>query len=139
VQCAFPAWVRTCPNCKILLVKELPLIAETADNPLYEDLVSMVKKNGGRLQIELTTTDVGKMKKEDALTVRSRRGEPLSVANAAVEDETGRVILVLWNEQIKRVTADDNIRVENGYVTSYRGITQLNVGRAGWLILLMQY
>jgi hypothetical protein len=75
--------------------------------------------------------------KEDLRMVRSRRGEPLSVANAAVEDETGRVILVLWNEQIRWVTVDDNIRVENGYVNSYRGIIQLNVGRVGRLILLI--
>ena len=77
------------------------------------------------------------LEKEDARTVRSRRGEPLNVANAAVEDETGRVILVLWNEQIRWVAVDDNIRVENGYINSYRGITQLNVGRIGRLILLI--
>ncbi|MBU7044972.1 MAG: hypothetical protein HXS54_00930, partial [Theionarchaea archaeon] len=63
-RCAFPAWVRTCPNCKILLIEELPITSETRDNPLsYEDLINMVKKNGGRLQIELTTTDVGMEKK----------------------------------------------------------------------------
>jgi GNAT superfamily N-acetyltransferase len=77
------------------------------------------------------------LEKEDARTVRSRRGEPLSVANAAVEDGTGRIILVLWNEQIRWVAVDDNIRVENGYINSYRGITQLNVGRIGRLILLI--
>ena len=63
-RCAFPAWVRTCPNCKTLLIEELPITSETKDNPLsYENLINMVKKNGGRLQIELTTTDVGMEKK----------------------------------------------------------------------------
>ncbi len=68
--------------------------------------------------------------------VRSRRGEPLSVANAAMKDETGRVVLVLWNEQIKWVTVGDKVRVENGYITAYRGVNQLNVGRIGRLIIL---
>jgi replication factor A1 len=45
--------------------------------------------------------------------------------------------LVLWNEQIKKVKVGDRIRIENGYVSSYRGITQLNVGRGGRLIHLL--
>ena len=104
-----------------------------AVNPDYELLKIKALRDGMK-----NVTIEGKIReKEDARTVRSRRGEPLSVANAAVEDETGRVILVLWNEQIRWVTVDDNIRVENGYVNSFRGITQLNVGRIGRLIVLI--
>jgi GNAT superfamily N-acetyltransferase len=76
--------------------------------------------------------------KSFARTVRSRRrGENLFVANAAIEDETGRVILVLWNDQIKQTSVGNRVRVEFGYVSSYRGITQLNVGRGGRLIQLI--
>jgi GNAT superfamily N-acetyltransferase len=68
---------------------------------------------------------------------RRRRWETLSVANAGFGDDSGRVVLVLWNEQIRRVSVGDRLRVEYGYVGSYRGITQLNVGRAGRLIHLI--
>lgn len=68
---------------------------------------------------------------------RRRRWETLSVANAGFGDESGRIVLVLWNEQIKRVKVDDNVRVENGYVSSFRGVKQLNVGFAGKLIHLL--
>lgn len=68
---------------------------------------------------------------------RRRRWETLSVADAGFVDETGRVVLTLWNEQIKQVSVSDKIRVENGYVGSYRGITQLSVGRSGRLIKLI--
>ena len=39
----------------------------------------------------------------------------------------------LWNEQIDQVKVNSNVKIENGYVTSFRGETQLNVGRYGKL------
>jgi ribosomal protein S18 acetylase RimI-like enzyme len=79
------------------------------------------------------------LEKGIARQVRSkrRRWETLTVANAAIGDASGRVVLVLWNEQIRQVKEGGRVRVENGYVSSYRGITQLNVGRAGRLIILI--
>ncbi len=68
---------------------------------------------------------------------RRRRGQTLSVANAGFGDDSGRIVLVLWNEQIKQVKVGDRVRIENGYVSSYRGIKQLNVGRGGRLIHLI--
>ena len=79
------------------------------------------------------------LEKGMARSVRSkrRRWETLTVANAAIGDASGRVVLVLWNEQIRQVKEGDRVRVENGYVSSYRGITQLNVSRAGKRIILI--
>jgi len=68
---------------------------------------------------------------------RRRRWQTLSVANAGFGDDSGRIVLVLWNEQIKKVKVGDKVRIENGYVSSYRGINQLNVGMAGRLIHLI--
>ena len=39
----------------------------------------------------------------------------------------------LWNEQIDTVKAGSRIKIENGYVTSFKGEIQLNVGRFGKL------
>jgi len=70
--------------------------------------------------------------------VRSRKtGEPLRVAEAAISDETGSIKLVLWNDQTRQVEANEKIRIENGYVTSFRGEKQLNVGRYGTLVILL--
>jgi GNAT superfamily N-acetyltransferase len=75
------------------------------------------------------------LEKAMARTVRGRRrGETLSVAEAGFGDGTGRVVLTLWNEQIKHVRVGDHVLVENGYVSSYRGIKQLNVGRYGRIV-----
>lgn len=58
------------------------------------------------------------------------------VADATIDDGTGTIKLTLWNDQIEQVNVNDNIKVENGYVTSFRGEIQLNVGRYGKLTIL---
>lgn len=65
--------------------------------------------------------------------VTTRAGEQSRVATADVTDDSGTVKLTLWNEQIDQVKVNSNVTVENGYVTSFRGETQLNVGRYGKL------
>jgi len=66
--------------------------------------------------------------------VRSRYGnETFRVATATISDETGTIKLSLWNEQIDKVNVDDTVSVENGYVKSFRGEIQLNVGKYGRL------
>jgi len=75
--------------------------------------------------------------KAPARAVRGRRpGETLSVTEVGLVDETGRVVLTLWNSQIKLVQVGDRLRVENGYVGGYRGITQLSAGKTGRIIKL---
>jgi GNAT superfamily N-acetyltransferase len=70
-------------------------------------------------------------------SVRSKKtGGELTVANAALEDPTGRVIMVLWDKQFEVVKVGARLRVEKGYINSFGGIKQLNVG-FGRLILLL--
>lgn len=66
--------------------------------------------------------------------VQSRySGQTFRVADATIGDETGTIKLVLWNEQIGQVNVNDNISIANGYVKSFRGEIQLNVGKYGKL------
>jgi len=58
---------------------------------------------------------------------------PGQVATATLEDESGTVKVTLWNENISKVAANDSVQIENGYVDSYRGEVQLQVGRYGKL------
>lgn len=63
-RCEFPEWIRKCPLCKIPLVHAAPPDPESMSKTIsYEALVEIVKKNGGKLKINVLTTHVGKNKR----------------------------------------------------------------------------
>ncbi|MEM2099019.1 MAG: OB-fold nucleic acid binding domain-containing protein [Candidatus Bathyarchaeia archaeon] len=85
-----------------------------------------------RVNIEATVTEKGNPRQ-----VMSRfKDETYTVADAVITDETGSIKLTLWNEQIDQVNVNDRIKIENGYVTSFKGEIQLNVGKFGKLTVL---
>ena len=78
------------------------------------------------------TVEANIVEKGETREVRSRyKDETYMVADAMVADETGSIKLTLWNEQIDQVEVGNKIKIENGYVTSFKGEIQLNVGKFG--------
>jgi replication factor A1 len=67
--------------------------------------------------------------------VQTRYG-PRTVADAIIEDETGQIILSLWEKQISSVAVGDKIRVIGAYVTKFRDKLQLNIPKSGRLEVL---
>ncbi len=63
------------------------------------------------------------------------KDETYKVAEAIISDGTGQIKLTLWNDQIDQVNENNTVKIENGYVTSFRGEIQLNVGRYGKLTI----
>jgi replication factor A1 len=82
-----------------------------------------------RVSVEAKVVDKG-----DPREVKSRfKDETYRIVDAVVADESGSVKLTLWNEQIDQINVGDNIKIENGYVTSFKSEIQLNVGKFGKL------
>ena len=82
-----------------------------------------------RVSVEAKVVEKGNTRE-----VQSRyKDETYKVADAVVADESGSIKLTLWNEQIDQVNVNDNIKIENGYVTSFKGEIQINVGKFGKL------
>jgi len=78
------------------------------------------------------TVEAKVVEKGEPREVRSRyKDETYQVADAVVADETGSIKLTLWNEQIDQVNVGNKVKIENGYVTSFKGEIQLNVGKFG--------
>jgi replication factor A1 len=74
------------------------------------------------------------VEKSDVREVKSKfKDETYRIVDAVVADETGSIKLTLWNDQINLVNVGDNIKIENGYITSFKGEIQLNVGKFGKL------
>ena len=77
------------------------------------------------------------IEKSEAREVRSRyTNETYKVADATIEDETGTITLTLWNEQVMQVNVGDRVKIENGYIKSFRDVLQLNSGKYGSLTVL---
>ncbi len=53
------------------------------------------------------------------------------VADALVGDETGSVLLTLWDNNIDKFNVGDVIEVRNGYTSLFRGSLRLNIGFYG--------
>jgi replication factor A1 len=91
--------------------------------------INELKDGMKRVSVEAKVTE-----KSETREVLSRfKDQTHKVANAIVADETGTIKLTLWNDQINMVNINDTIRIDNGYVTSFRGEIQLNVGKYGTL------
>lgn len=58
---------------------------------------------------------------------------PGQVTQATLADETGQILVTLWNENIGKVTVGSLVTIKNAYSDSYRGVIQLQVGRYGSL------
>ncbi len=67
----------------------------------------------------------------EAKEIPSRFGPSRKVAEATIGDDSGTVVLSLWQDQIGTIAANDTIAIENGYVSLVRGHIRLNVGKYG--------
>jgi len=61
---------------------------------------------------------------------------PARVVDAVLEDDTGEIVLTLWNENVDAVEEGDKVKIVNGYTSVFRGRLQLNIGRRGSIIVL---
>jgi hypothetical protein len=101
-----------------------------------------VEKNRGSGSLQIKDLRVGMKKvnlKADVLEIArptlvfTRFGNYASVANALIADETGRIKLCLWNEQINSISVGDTVRIGNASTSSFRGERQLRIGKKGTL------
>jgi replication factor A1 len=63
--------------------------------------------------------------------ITTRTGQTRQLSEAVVGDETGTVIMSLWDDQIDAVNEGDVLSIQNGYVSLVRGHMRLNVGKYG--------
>ncbi len=58
------------------------------------------------------------------------------VSNALVGDETGKILLCLWDQQINSVHVGDCIEVKNAHVALFKGEKQLRLGKNGTITVM---
>jgi replication factor A1 len=58
------------------------------------------------------------------------------VSNAVIGDETGKILLCLWDQQVNLVHQGECIEVKNAHVASFKGEKQLRLGKNGSVTVL---
>jgi replication factor A1 len=67
--------------------------------------------------------------------VHTQFGNSALLANAVVEDESGKIKLCLWDQQVKSVSVGDKIQITNASVSVFKGEKQLRLGKTGSLVV----
>ena len=75
------------------------------------------------------------VQKGDTRDVNTKFGRT-QVCESTIEDESGKITLVLWGEEVDKVKEGDKIKIENGYIREWQGVPQLNVGKYGKMEVL---
>lgn len=70
-------------------------------------------------------------KNEEREVIARRTGETLRVTEALVGDETGSVLLTLWNDDIDKMEVEKNYVLSNAYTTVFKSSLRLNIGKYG--------
>ena len=86
-----------------------------------------IKPNQGKIMIEAVIVEM------DAPRDLNSASGPLRVANAIIQDDSGKTKLTLWNAEVDKVKVGDKIRITNGFAKEYRGEIQLSAGKFGKL------
>ena len=68
--------------------------------------------------------------------VHTQFGNEVMMTNATIEDETGRIKLLLWDQQVNLITLGDTIQINNASVSTFKGEKQLRLGKTGCLTVL---
>jgi len=64
--------------------------------------------------------------KGEPRTVNTKYGET-QVCDSYLKDDTGRIKLTLWGEDIEKVKNGDTVSIPGAYTTTFRNEVQLNV------------
>jgi replication factor A1 len=77
------------------------------------------------------TVTVKVLKLGETKQVTNKDGSLHKVSDVLVGDETGSILMSLWDDNIGKVNENDVIDINNGYVSVVRGSMRLTLGREG--------
>jgi len=83
----------------------------------------------GMSRVEITVKVLNTSESKQVVT---SAGIDHEILELEVGDDSGSIRLVLWDERIIHgLRKNDAIKIENGFVTSFKGVWRINVGRYG--------
>ncbi|MFH1786189.1 MAG: OB-fold nucleic acid binding domain-containing protein [archaeon] len=87
--------------------------------------ISDLKESMTNVELSAKVVELGQVR-----NVNTRFG-PNKVSDAIIEDDTGKVKLTLWGNDIEKIKVGDKLKLTGGYVKSWQGELQVGVTRNG--------
>lgn len=87
--------------------------------------ISELRANQGNVNVEGNVIEKGELRSF------TKFGKELKLANAILEDDSGKIKLTLWNDDAVRIKEGDMVKISNGYVSEFQGEKQLTSGKFG--------
>jgi replication factor A1 len=85
-----------------------------------------LKPGMSSVKIKVTVVETSEPKQ-----IITSKGVEHEILEAKVKDETGSIMLILWDEKVLPLKAGDVLQIGNGFVTSFKGEWKINVGKYG--------
>ena len=84
-----------------------------------------VKPNTGKVDI------IASVVTKEAPRTFAKFGKSGKVCNATLQDDSGKIVLTLWNDDVEKINVGDKVHLENGWCSEYKGEKQLSAGKFG--------
>ena len=92
--------------------------------------IAELKVRQGKVDVEGEIVEIGETK------TFQKFGREGKVASATLKDDSGKITLSLWNDDVDKIKVGDKVKITNGYVNEFQGEKQLTAGRFGKLEVL---
>ena len=92
--------------------------------------ISELKPGTGNATIEVAEVTAI----DEPRDVLTKFGRKARVASATIKDDSGEITLSLWGDDIDKVAIGDKVKIENGWVSEFKGNPQLSAGKYGKII-----
>ena len=86
-----------------------------------------LKPRQGSVEVTATVIDKSEPRSFD------KQGNKGTVCKATIKDDSGSIVLTLWNDEVSKISIGDKIKITNGYVSEWQGELQLSAGKFGKL------
>lgn len=93
--------------------------------------ISELKPGTGNVTVEAEVTAISEPRE-----VVTRFGKRTRVADATIKDASGEITLTLWGDDVGKVAIGDKVKIENGWVSEFKGNPQLSAGKYGKMTVI---
>ena len=99
-------------------------------NPATPVSIHIQDLRHGMKKVNLTAEVVETQKPRQ---VNTQFGNVVMMTNAFLSDGTGKIKLLLWDQQVNSVAVGDTVEIKNASISTFRGEKQIRLGKTGTL------